>query len=664
MSRATDDNLKISGWDWLTNGLELTRIRATLSQFPVHDRIRADPIRDVEVWLKNSSDVNPTQEVARGDNKDMSSSDSSNYDSDVSMLDTFDDGAGAGAKSGKHVIDVDSWTGLGDDIRYSPAFILPLILGALENSLSKTGSSISTPEHFTSMSHEPNDECNGEPTESPAFKEFVLLAQRLCEKGALSLALGSLCSECPSLRKVAVATLGHIKRVLDTKEARKLNTWRERPQLAMIVDSVQRGLAVRIAMRLDPNESAPRLIVPKLPALSAVFLARAALIIMKPGDPMFSQMNRYFLRLDNGHGSFQDTNRLPAFISLFCSSSDEPGQARRERLWALQLLKDSFVEEYCYRMVDSCHAPELLMTSFESINARQGDDQHDTERMLLIDTIATLLSHGGRRAASHLIGRLGLLSWLRGQLVAGNLIHILPSLESRISFLRLLYTAVNMACLHLTVESSDRHHLITESKTLFSSIVMLYDDSMSHGLMSEQKDATEWGLFSVLTCELLHALVKVTEDHGSSEDLGDVEKFGILLAPASRMLQTIPQHLKKMAVTSLCLAPLCRDSTTSENAVTFSNLALSFLATNELNAEASAAVLRRVTLLMSMLEKELNSDSEILDALLACRSQCLCACREAWFQCLEGVLGKTGSSSSETLRISRAIHDASSYRSV
>ena len=350
----------------------------------------------------------------------------------------------------RQVIDLDVWKGLGKDIRYSPGFILPLILGALENSLSKST-------HSSLHDQTKNDSLNDEKDGSTATTEFVVVTRAWGRRGSLSLALGSLCSECSSLRKVAVATLVHIKKALDTEEARKLSTWRERPQLAMIVDSVQRGLAVRIAMRLDLHEQEPSsLNIPKLPALSTVFLARAALIIVKPGDQMFRPMNRYFLRLDDGHGAFQDTNRLPAFISLFCSSANEPGQARRERLWALQLMKDSFVEAYCYRMIESCHAPELVMSTFQSIHSRQEDDQHDSERILLIDTLASMLENGGRRAASHLIGRLGLLSWIRGQLVfSDDVMRVLPSLGSRIAFLRLTFVALSMSRLYLADEDSD-----------------------------------------------------------------------------------------------------------------------------------------------------------------------------------------------------------------
>lgn len=40
-----DGSMKSSGWDWLANGLEIARVRATLCQFQVHDRFKAGAIR-------------------------------------------------------------------------------------------------------------------------------------------------------------------------------------------------------------------------------------------------------------------------------------------------------------------------------------------------------------------------------------------------------------------------------------------------------------------------------------------------------------------------------------------------------------------------------------------------------------------------------------------
>ncbi len=56
MARANDSSPNFFGWDWLVSGLEIARIRATISQFPVHDPIKSDRIKDVESWLDTLSD--------------------------------------------------------------------------------------------------------------------------------------------------------------------------------------------------------------------------------------------------------------------------------------------------------------------------------------------------------------------------------------------------------------------------------------------------------------------------------------------------------------------------------------------------------------------------------------------------------------------------------
>lgn len=653
----SEEEMKTSGWDWLANGVDTSRIRATLTQFPVHDRMKADPIQDVEVWLEGIGD----KEVVYNGSNDLEDtpmeSDSSSSDgSDTSMEDVSDVASDLGRT--RHAIDFDAWIGTGSDTRYSPAFILPLVLAALENSIANSDLRTSSDHHGTSMQYDRDVE-NKDEVESASVKEFVLLAQRLCEKGCLSLALASLCSECSSLRKVAVATLSHIKKALDTREARKLTTWRERPQLAMILDSVQRGLAVRIALRIDPHEVPSSIPIPKLPALSAVFLAHAAFIIVKPGDSMFGPMNRYFLRLDNGHGAFQDTNRIPAFISLFCSSAEDLGQARRERLWALQLLKDSFVEEYCYRFVEKCHAPELLLTSFQNMSSSQENGQYETDGILLLDTLTALLQNGGRRAASHLIERLGLLSWIRGQLVTGELLHLLSSLEGRIAFLRLIRTSLTIARQYLDGdgEVSGKHHLLMESKALVSCIGRLYDASIDGGLItpSNQKDSLNSEMFAALTSEVLGILVRMTDELGSSENLVESEASGIPLSVALRILQTTSPDLREAMTFSVCKVPLNIDAEVSECVGMFSQLALSVLSTYDVEADTRKAVLNRVTRLVL---PEKLMDDDVLGALLACRPQCLRSCREAWFKCLQAVIDNSASTESKLFRTGKDILDA------
>jgi hypothetical protein len=77
----------------------------------------------------------------------------------------------------------DIWKGQGPDVRYDPSYIVPLLVSALESQVPEIAS-------------DEDDTARGE--------DFARLAQRLCDKGGLSLCLGSLCSACPTLRKTCI----------------------------------------------------------------------------------------------------------------------------------------------------------------------------------------------------------------------------------------------------------------------------------------------------------------------------------------------------------------------------------------------------------------------------------------------------------------------------
>jgi Nucleolar pre-ribosomal-associated protein 1 len=109
---------------------------------------------------------------------------------------------------------------------------------------------------------------------------------------------------------------------VDSQEAHQIASWRERPQIAMVLGAVQRSLVVRYAEDVNGKGKSTNFQVPELPGFSAIFLARASLVLSRPSDPLFLAMNRSFLRTEVDGGGFQDLTRLPAFMSLFCSSSD------------------------------------------------------------------------------------------------------------------------------------------------------------------------------------------------------------------------------------------------------------------------------------------------------------------------------------------------------
>jgi hypothetical protein len=176
---------------------------------------------------------------------------------------------------------------------------------------------------------------------------------------------------------------------------------------------------------------------------------------------------------------------------------------------------------------------------------------------------------------------------------------------------------------------------------MINDVIMLYDDSIRQGPGSflDQRGTTTPALLATLSSNTLAVLVNIMKDLGSSEDVNSVQKYGIPLDRAIRMLQTTPQNLKSTIILSLCIAPIRLDEPAAENAVTFCEIVLSFLSTIQLDEETNTAALKRVSLLISLMEKRLDATGYgLVDSLLSSRRACLQKCRDAWFECLKEVI--------------------------
>lgn len=421
-------------WDWLVNGLQLGRVRQTLRCFPVDDSLVPSPLVQVEAELA-------TETISKEYLETMAIKDTKTSNSDVAIL------------QGTARSFVPAFRP-GNDGSYSPGYVLPLILAALESCTGDLNC------------HQSSKGAN------PGMVDLARMAQRLCEKGGLSFALASLCCKCPALRQVAVSVICFFMWAVDSQEAREISSWRERPQLALLLHSVHRALVIRRAILMSrednngkkPPPESPVWVVPVFPGFSAIFLARSAFVLARPGESMFAPLNKFFLSIDSEHGAFRDMNRLPAFITFLCSSSDEPpDQARSERVWALKLFNAGFLDGYCFKMVSACHAPELLLTTLLNYRMHKVFDvrkQQDDECELLVQAVEIMIRRGGRHASHQLFGRMGLLSWLRSILESPAVNQILPTLASKISFLQLIATS----CRHAVKYEADRKSIEQENE--------------------------------------------------------------------------------------------------------------------------------------------------------------------------------------------------------
>lgn len=599
-------------FDWLIDALDTARIRSTISRFPYSDRMNQDVTLD-SIWAEQDLHEND-DEIRTKSHQPMNHS--------------RKDGEMSGVN------------------RYSPAFILPLLLEAIELGLSPNKRIAADGSPIVTSSD------NAVHREPMIFsKSSIASIHILCEKGVISLCLVSLSSLCERTRCYAVSILGLILQACHTTEAFESSSWRDRPQLVMILNSVQRSFVLQKS--LDEDDSA----VPKITPIIANFLARAALVLPKPDDPLYVSINRYFLKTEADHGAFQDMNRLPAFMSLFCSSSEDSNQSRAERMWVLQMISDGLVDESCYRLATSCHAPDLILSSFENVRlSRASVEAKGAEICLLLESLKSMIDHGEFGALVHLVRRSGILSWMSSLCTSRPLDTAFPTQRARISFCKLASSVVKKVFCTTQLRSSN---FVDETCALIQPLLSLC-------LIKCDTGQSNHDLYKASFAALHSISVGLSNVREEGLPCPNIQHMGASIETSFRVLKIADDSTKEVLLQTLCGLPISlTPDLQQETAQNFILLSLhhyfdivssksdcaSSLPINEDKDRLIRLVLQRVALLVERFEtKSLSSNStatNIIKKLFVLRCDSGISqveVRALWSRCLRLLIQNTSSS--------------------
>jgi Nucleolar pre-ribosomal-associated protein 1 len=574
-------------WDWLLDGLDVNRIHATISCFPVDDAI---------TLRKERCANDPQSPVLVSDSIE---DEKMELDIPYSCIYASQSEAAATSINGR-VRDRKACQ------RYSPAFLLPLVLGALHSCT--TGEDV--------QETRPDELAGGTSGLTKSFyssSQLAAMAKRLCDKGVPGLCLASLASTCEKVRAFSVSILGLLLNACNSEEARAMPSWRERPQIVMLLSSLQRAYVLERA-----KLSGTGMCIPILPTLVSTFLARSSMSISKPEDSLYVPLNRYFLKSEAEHGAFQDMSRLPGFIALFCSAGDDPIQSRKERIWALNHVCDGFLDPSSYRMVASCHAPELLLTSMENIRLTSfPDEMKTTEYVLILDTIKTFLDVGGRSSAAHLIDKIGLLSWLCSLCTAHAVTETFPVDAARVKVLELMEAAM---CAVSRNSFLQRPTVLDEACTLLLPVINLSRISTSDkrriAAISKAAMRTLESISDVLQLLCSAKGSRLPVQHVAGLDLGSTMVF----------LRSLPTDLMRDGISNICNLPCNVDAGESlvDVAGDFCCFLLEWQAAVPMaeRGELSGNILRRVVHIAALFRGDFGGErnQSMVHALLSSRS--------------------------------------------
>jgi len=308
----------------------------------------------------------------------------------------------------------------------------------------------------------------------------------------------------------------------------------------MILNSVQRSLVLQKSLEVDSA-------VPKVTPIVANFLARAALVLPRPDDALYVPINRYFLKSEADHGAFQDTNRLPGFMSLFCSSSEDSNQSRAERMWGLQMLCDGLVDASCYRLATSCHAPEMILSSFENVRlSHSSDEAKGAEICSLLESLKSMIDHGEFGALVHLVRRCGILSWMSSLCTNRPLDTTFPTERARISFCKLARSVVEMTFSTPQLKSSN---VVDEMCALIQPLLSLCLIKRDTGLFSHDLYKASFAVLQSISIGL-----------SSLRDEGlpcpNVQPMGASIEISFCVLKIADDSMKEISLQTLCSLPI------------------------------------------------------------------------------------------------------------
>ena len=518
--------------EWLLNKLELCRVQSTLLQFPIWDEAVPSLEESAEHGLmsEDSSLVTEINDNAIN-HKDIENDDGSDEDESKSLkndIEPLDDEISLWPTC---ALKAKVWEGVGEDQRYSPAFVLQLLLEALRQYYAPL-------ELFDTTLVENKKE----------VLWFLIVVQRICSNGGLALALASLSSACNGVRQLSAGCLFFITRAVNMKEGEEMMDWGSRRQLGLLLNSVQRGLCLRrktqltkkTDSQLDQTDKAS-IKVPLFSTVSALFLARASIILLNPSDPMYDSINSYFLNIRNHLGAFRDSGlRIPLFLKLF-HGSIEGGtlssitykaretnlrEVQRQRCWALRLLRDGLRDRFSVRAAFKSKIPSLLLGSLKFLYAEGSDEHHslrDKEQTVTLEVLRLMVENGDRASVLYFHQQVGILPYLRIFLLGLlSSLSLKPSLNQKIALLKLISTSLQSI---LKIEHDERLDPVNYKELQIlawsfanplTNLLVLILEAMNS---SENQHMVEHA-FETITCciyDVCNLLLNVTHKEGVEE---------------------------------------------------------------------------------------------------------------------------------------------------
>ncbi|XP_020764535.2 LOW QUALITY PROTEIN: nucleolar pre-ribosomal-associated protein 1 [Odocoileus virginianus] len=167
--------------------------------------------------------------------------------------------------------------------------------------------------------------------------EFVVDCRKFVDSNALGLTVAALSSYDPQMRAAAYSVLAAYYSQLEGAR------FREQPQVLYLLDVVRNGIRTK-NMRLTFTLT--------------LFIAKAAVQILKPEEHMYMKINKFLLSHE-----YLNMSKVPGFYQFFYSSDFEQ---KTEREWVLGLLRQGMRDKHCFELCARRGVLHIVLSFFSS----------------------------------------------------------------------------------------------------------------------------------------------------------------------------------------------------------------------------------------------------------------------------------------------------------
>ncbi|KAF7997187.1 hypothetical protein HCN44_005464 [Aphidius gifuensis] len=208
----------------------------------------------------------------------------------------------------------------------------------------------------------------------------VVACHKITQTGVLALVLASCGSESSDIRMAAFTVISRFYFHLEGTNSKEKYLW------IRFIDSIRNGI-------VSFDNSLENI---RLSCLVSTFLAKSALVLTQPSNPLYAPLNKFFMAKPA-----LELNTIPEFLTLFHSSEI---QHKLHRHWILEIIRDGMKTELDMEIALKCVIFRIICCFYNSILA------DPITKSLILQVIGASVKIP--KAALMLTRGYGLLVWL------------------------------------------------------------------------------------------------------------------------------------------------------------------------------------------------------------------------------------------------------------